>query len=114
MTRARDLRRVFDELDNEHAKGEGTGVPGHVKDNAEWDQARNRLHQVYHSIKSYVEQNAPPDEGIKLAPFEPKRLKTKEPSTKQKGEEDERSEKKKGRREVSSQRGRSSPSTRRS
>jgi hypothetical protein len=30
-----------------------------------------------------------------LAPFEPKRLKTKEPSTKQKGKEDERSKKKK-------------------
>jgi hypothetical protein len=56
---------------------------------------RNRLHQVNHSIRSYLELNAPPDEGIKLAPFEPKRLKTKEPSTKQKGKEDERSKKKK-------------------
>jgi hypothetical protein len=96
LTRARDLRRVFDELDNEHAERESTGVPGHVKDNAEWDQARNRLHQVYRSIRSYLEENAPPDEGIKLAPVEPKRLKTKEPSTKQKGKDGEGSKKKKG------------------
>jgi hypothetical protein len=95
MTRARDLRKVFDELDNEHAERESRGVPGHVKDNAEWDQARNRLHQVYHSIRSYLEQNAPPEEGIKLAPFEPKRLKTKEPSTKQKSKDGEGSKKKK-------------------
>jgi septal ring factor EnvC (AmiA/AmiB activator) len=39
-TKARDLRKVFDELDKEHAERESTGVPGHVKDNAEWDQAR--------------------------------------------------------------------------
>jgi hypothetical protein len=35
MTRARDLRKVFDELDNEHSERESRGVPGHVKDNAE-------------------------------------------------------------------------------
>jgi hypothetical protein len=35
MTRARDLRKVFDELDNEHAERESRGVPGHVNDNAE-------------------------------------------------------------------------------
>jgi hypothetical protein len=101
QTRARDLRKVFDELDNEHAERESTGVPGHVKDNAEWDQKRNRLHQVYHLIRSYLEQNAPPDEGIKLAPFEPKRLKTKEPPTKQKGRDGESSKKKKGEEETS-------------
>jgi hypothetical protein len=86
---------VFDKLDIEHTERESTGVPGYLKDNAEWDQARNRLHEVYHSIRSYLEQNAPKDEGIKLAPFEPKRLKTKEPSTKQKGRGGEGSKKKK-------------------
>jgi hypothetical protein len=101
QTKARDLRRVFDELDNEHAERESKGVPGHIKDNVEWDQARHWLHEIYHAVRSYLEQNAPKYEGIKLAPFEPKRLKTKEPSTKQKGKEDESSKKKKGEEEKS-------------
>ncbi len=83
MMRARDLRRVFEELDNEHANRERTGVPGHVKDNVEWDQARNRLHQVYHSIKSYLDQTAPKEEGMTLEPFESRKLKTTKPSNKQ-------------------------------
>jgi hypothetical protein len=95
LTRARDLRRVLDELDNKHAKREGTGVPGHIKDNAEWDQKRTRLHEVYHLIRSYLEKNAPQDEGIMLAPFEPKKLKTKEPSTKQNGKDGARPKKRK-------------------
>jgi hypothetical protein len=104
MRKARHLRKVFDELDNEHAERESTGVPGHVKDNTELDQARNKLHQVYHSIRSYLEQNAPQDKGIKLAPFEPKKLKTKEPLTKQNGQGWRRlQEKESRRREVSSQ-----------
>jgi hypothetical protein len=69
QTMARDLRRVFDELDNKHAERESMGVPGHVKDNVKWDQARLRLHQIYPAVRSYLEQNAPKDEGIKLAPF---------------------------------------------
>jgi hypothetical protein len=95
VTKARDLRKVFDELDNDHAERESKGVPGHVKDNVQWDQARHRLHKIYHAVRSYLEQNAPKDEGIKLAPFKPKKLKTNEPSTKQKGKEDESSKKKK-------------------
>ncbi len=52
MSRARDLRKVFDELDNEHAERESRGVPGHVKDNAEWNQKRTRLHEVAKVIRS--------------------------------------------------------------
>jgi hypothetical protein len=94
-TRARDLRKVFDKLDNEHAERKSRGVPGNVKDNAEWDQKRTKLHEVYHAIRSYREKNAPPEEGIRLSPFEPKKLKTKEPSTKLKGKDGECSKKKK-------------------
>jgi hypothetical protein len=116
MARARDLRKVFDELDNKHAERESTGVPGHVKDNAEWDQARNRLHQFYHSIRSYLEQNAPPDEGIKLAPFEPKdsRRRSCQPSRKARktNAPRKRKEKKRSLKSARRQRGRSSPSTR--
>jgi hypothetical protein len=89
LTKARGLRKVFDELDNEHAERESTGVPGHVRDNVEWDEARTNLHQIYHAVRTYIEQNAPKDEGLKLAPFEPRKLKTKEPSTKQRGKEGE-------------------------
>jgi septal ring factor EnvC (AmiA/AmiB activator) len=80
LAKARDLRRVFEELDKEHADRERTEVPGHVKNNVEWDQKRNRLHKIYHSIKSYLDQNAPEEEGVKLDAFEPRRLKTTEPS----------------------------------
>jgi hypothetical protein len=73
--RARDLRRVFEELDKEHADRERTGFPGHVKDNVEWDQKRNRLHQVYHSIKSHLDQTAPKEEGTTLEPFKSRKLK---------------------------------------
>jgi hypothetical protein len=95
LTKARGLRKVFDELDNEHAERERTGVPGHVRDNVEWGEARTNLHQIYHVVRTYIEQNAPKDEGLKLAPFEPRKLKTQEPSTKQRGKEGENSKKKK-------------------
>jgi hypothetical protein len=44
---ARDLRKIFDEVDNEVGERESSGVPGHVKDNANWINARARLHKVY-------------------------------------------------------------------
>jgi hypothetical protein len=87
LTKARDFGKAFDELDNEHAERESMGVSGHVKDNADWEQAKTKLHAVNHSITSYLVQNAAKDEGIELAPFEPKRLKMKEPSFKQKSKE---------------------------
>ncbi len=84
LTSARDLRRIFEEVDNKLGKRESSGVPGHVKDNVNWVNARVRLHEVYHVARSYLEQSAPPDEGIKLAPFEPRRLKVSEPQSKTK------------------------------
>jgi hypothetical protein len=81
---ARDLRRIFDEVDNELGERESSGVPGHVKDNVDWVKARTRLHKVYQAARSYLEQKAPPDEGIKLAPFEPRKLKVAEPQSKTK------------------------------
>jgi hypothetical protein len=43
---ARDLRRSFDEVDNEVGERESLGVPGHVKDDIHWTNARERLHSV--------------------------------------------------------------------
>jgi hypothetical protein len=60
------------------------GVPGHVKDNVDWVKARTRLQEVYHVARSYLEQKALQDEGIKLAPFEPRKLKVAEPHSKMK------------------------------
>jgi hypothetical protein len=80
----RDLRRIFDEVDNKLGERESSGVPGHVKDNVDWVKARTRLHEVYHATRSYLEQKAPPDEGIKLAPFEPRKLKVAKPQSKTK------------------------------
>jgi hypothetical protein len=77
---ARDLRKIFDEVDNELGERESSGVPGHVKDNADWVKARTRLHAVYHAARNYLEHKSPPEEGIKLAPaFEPRKLKVAEP-----------------------------------
>jgi hypothetical protein len=79
---ARDLRRIFDEVDNKLGERESSGVPGHVKDNVDWVKARARLHEAYHPTRSYLEQKAPPDQGIQLAPFEPRKLKVAEPQSK--------------------------------
>jgi hypothetical protein len=71
QSNARDLRKILDEVDNELGERESSGVPGHVKNNVNWVKARTRLHEVYHAARSYLEQKALPDEGIKLAPFKP-------------------------------------------
>jgi hypothetical protein len=81
---ARDLRGIFDEVDNELGERESLGVPGHVKDNVDWVKARARLQEAYHAARSYLEQKAPPDEGITLAPFEPRKLKVAKPQSKTK------------------------------
>jgi cobalamin biosynthesis protein CobT len=86
---ARDLRMIFDEIDNELVERESSGVPGHVKDNVKWVNATARLHEVYHAARSYLEQSAPPEEGIKLAPFEPRKLKVAEPQSTTKKENNE-------------------------
>jgi hypothetical protein len=88
---ARDLRKIFEEIDNKLGERESSGVPGHVKDNANWINARARLHQVYHAAMSYLEQKAPPEEGIKLVPFEPRKLKASEPQSKTKKNDNEES-----------------------
>jgi hypothetical protein len=58
---ARDLRKIFDKVDNELGERESSDVPGHVKDNVHWVNARARLHKVYHAARSYLEQSAPPE-----------------------------------------------------
>jgi hypothetical protein len=63
---AKDLRRIFDEVDNQLGERESLGVPGHVKDNVDWVKARVGLHEVYHATRSYIEQSAPPDKGMKV------------------------------------------------
>jgi hypothetical protein len=89
---ARDLRKIFDEVDNELGDRESSGVPGHVKDNDSWIKARTRIHQVYHAVRSHLEQKSPPDEGIKLAPFEPRKLKVTESQSKKKDGNEESGE----------------------
>jgi hypothetical protein len=88
---ARDLRKILDEIDNELGERESSGVPGHVKDNVNWVNARARLYAVYHAVRSYLEQKAPPEKGIKLAPFEPRKLKVAEPQSKTKKDNNEES-----------------------
>jgi hypothetical protein len=78
---ARDLRMIFDKVDNELGERESLGVSGHVKDNVNWVKARTRLHEVYQTARGYLEQKAPQEEGIKLAPFEPRKLKVAKPQS---------------------------------
>ncbi len=52
--------------------------------NVNWVNARARLHAVYHAARSYLEQSSPPEEGIKLAHFKPRKLKVAEPQSKTK------------------------------
>jgi hypothetical protein len=84
QSNARDLRRIFEEVDNELGEREILDVPGHVKDKVNWVKARTRLHEAYHVARSYLEQKATPDEGIKLAPFEPRKLEVAKPQSKTK------------------------------
>ncbi len=81
---ARDLRKIFDEVDNKLGERGSSDVPCHVKGNVDWVKARTRLHEVYHAARSYLEQKALPDEGIKLALFEPRKLKVAELQSKTK------------------------------
>ncbi len=52
LTKARDLRRVFDKLNNKHAMRESRGIPGQANNNVEWDQARHWLQEIYHVVKA--------------------------------------------------------------
>jgi hypothetical protein len=86
---ARDLRKIFDEVDNKLGERESSGVPGHFKDNINWVNARARLHAVYHAARSYLEQSSLPAEGIKLAHFKPRKLKVAKPQRQTKKDDNE-------------------------
>jgi hypothetical protein len=78
--KGRNLRRIFEELENELDKREKAGKPGHVKDNVRWDEARTLLHEVYHKVKVYLDEQVPTEESVSLQPFEPRKLKMAEKS----------------------------------